>query len=357
MPKRPARAKRGLRPAWQLIGAIGLLALFALALFAWFGSRPAALHWPMDLVHLGADPSSAPAEAAATATAPTASPSDTVIPAQPTLGLSEWLAGHAEDWRAARLQENPAVLVIEFPSLAEQGLTMNRMAALLEKADAPRDRVLSDAELAALISRSGDTLQTFYQGHDYDGAGLARFYALVQRQGLSLSTGELRLRQLLLDQGLLAETPSGLQPQGTQAVITFTATQKDDPSTPADETIDARRRESVLRHEASHGLFYTRAAYREHCRRFWRDVLSEAQRAQFRGFLARMGYDQRNDELMLNETQAFLMHTPDTRAFNAQAVGLSESALTELRNRFWRSLPAAAQNPEPVATPSPAAVR
>jgi hypothetical protein len=234
---------------------------------------------------------------------------------------------------------------------------MNRMAALLEKADAPRDRVLGDAELALLIARSGDNLQTFYQGHDYDGAGLARFYALVQRQGLALNSSELRLRQLLLDQGLLTHTPTGLKPQGMQAVITFTATQGDDPTTPADETIDTRRRESVLRHEASHGLFYTRPAYREYCRRFWYGVLSEAQREQFRKFLARMGYDRGDEELMLNETQAFLMHTPDPRAFTAPAVGLSEPVLNELRTDFWRGLPAAGQNPEPAATPVPTTVR
>ncbi len=348
MPKRPVRANPAFRRAWLLIAAISLLLLLVslgllLMRLGWLSSR-----W------------SSASEASVTPVAALAGV-DAAALAQPALSLPEWLAGHAEDWRSARLQENPAVLVIEFPSLAAQGLTMNRMAALLEKADAPRDRVLGDGELAALIARGGDTLQTFYQGHDYDGAGLARFYALVQRQGLVLNSDELRLRRLLLDQGLLAETPTGLQPQGTQAVITFTATQADDPATPGDETIDTRRRESVLRHEASHGLFYTRAAYRAYCRRFWLEALNDAQRQQFRGFLARMGYDQRDEELMLNETQAFLLHTPDARAFNAQAVGLPEPVLTELRAGFWRSLPATAHTPTPapasVPTPNPTTTR
>ena len=270
--------------------------------------------------------------------------------APPALNIAEWLAGHSADWRVARLAENPSVLVIEFPSLAEQGAAMNRVAALLEKADAPRDRVLGDAELAALIVRGGDTSQTFYQGHDYDGDGLAHFYALVQRQGQVLNAKETRLRSVLLARGLLAESPDGLRPLGSQAVITFTATQADDPATPADETVDERRRESVLLHESSHGRFYTRSAYREHCRRFWREMMSEPQRERMRVYLAGVGYDRRDEELMLNEAQAFMMHTRDTRAFSAEGVGYTEDELDELRTRFWRSLPPEAVEPEAAAS-------
>jgi hypothetical protein len=148
---------------------------------------------------------------------------------------------------------------------------------------------------------------------------------------------------VLVEHGLLTESPEGVRPVGAQAVITFTAIQKDDPATPVDETIDERRRESVLRHEISHGRFYTRPAYREHCRRFWRETLTEPQREGFRRYLATLGYDRHDDELMLNEAQAFLLHTPDTRAFNAQGVGIPEDVLAELRTRFWRTLPAEAR--------------
>lgn len=258
----------------------------------------------------------------------------------PALSLPGLLAGHSKDWRVARLQENPAVLVIEFPSLAVQGSAMNRMAALLEKGDAPRDRVLGDAELAALIARAGDNAQTFYQGHDYDSSALARFFNLASRQAQALNSDERRLRALLLEGGWLAEGPAGLQPAGAQALITFSATQPDDPRTPVDETVDERRRDSVLRHELSHGRYFTDAVYREHCRRFWREALTEAQREAFRRYLAGIGYDRHNEELMLNEAQAFLLHTPDTRAFNAEAVGIAAPLLADLRTRFWRTLPA-----------------
>lgn len=251
------------------------------------------------------------------------------------LSLAELLAGHSSDWRLARLKEYPAVVVIEFPSLAEQGATLNRIAALFEKAGAPRDRVLDDAELAALIARSGDTSPTFYQGHDYQGAELSRFYALARAQGLQLSAQELRLQRELL---AAAASPEG---DGyPAALISFTAIQPDDPATPVDETVDAERRASVLRHEASHGRFYTRPVYREHCRRFWREVLTEPQRERVRTYLASIGYDRNDEELMLNEAQAFMMNTADERAFPPEVIGMTAAELAALRRRFWQTLPA-----------------
>lgn len=258
------------------------------------------------------------------------------------LSIAELLAGHSADWRLARLKEHPAVVVIEFPSLAEQGAALNRIAALFEKAGAPRDRVLDDAELAVLIARGGDNSQTFYQGHDYQGVELARFFALAQAQGLRLNRQELRLqRELLALQGRHVADGASATPDGgyPAALITFTATEADDPATPADETVDAVRRASILRHEASHGRFYTRPLYREHCQRFWREALSGPQRERIRAYLASIGYDRNDEELMLNEAQAFMMHTADERAFPPEVIGLTADELADLRRLFWQTLP------------------
>jgi hypothetical protein len=307
----------------------GWLAL-SIATFAAIG---AALLW-------SAVPTSPPEEQATAASPAPAAPEAPPLPSDISVG--EWLAGHSQDWRVGWLRENPAVLVIEFPSLAEQGAAMNRIAALLEKADAPRDRVLDDLQLALLIARSGDSPPSFFLGHDVDDAGLARFYAAVDSQAQPLNPQETRLRRLLAEHGMpgLAAAPASA-PQ--RALISFTATQADDPSTPADEAIDPLRRASVLRHEISHGRFFTRPAYRAHCERFWREELSEAQRTLFRRFLERLGYDRNDELLMLNETQAFLLHTPDARVFSGALVGLTEDALEALRERFWSTLPPDAQ--------------
>ena len=80
-----------------------------------------------------------------------------------------------------RFAANPRILVLDFASLREQGMMLNRVAALVEKAGLPHDRVLTDSELDQAIHAQGDTVETFYYGHDYSAAALVRFFALADR--------------------------------------------------------------------------------------------------------------------------------------------------------------------------------
>ncbi len=236
-------------------------------------------------------------------------------------------------WPLVRLQSNPAVLVLEFPNLHEQGLALNRAAAFIEKKHSAGGQVLGDAEMQRLLARSGDSVATFYFGHDYSAEQLQRFFDRAQAQGLALNAQERRLQALLQAHGLLnASSPAAAG--RSLALVSFTAIQDDDPATPSDEQVDALRRESTLRHELSHGEFFTDARYRRQCWAFWQHGLSEAERARFRQLLSSMDYDPSNEELMVNETQALLMHTPDPRAFNAGSLGLSSAQLEALRDRF-----------------------
>ncbi len=255
----------------------------------------------------------------------------------PTLGVGELLAGHAGpagEWRLAWWQEDPRVLVIDFPSLREQGLAMNRVAAFLQKAGAPRDRLLDDAELANFIAQRGETNDTFFHGHDFSQADLTRFFQQALRQQLRLGMQELKLRNALTASGLLSDEPGA-----PRAVVTFTATQPDDPSTPQTEAVDALRREAILRHELSHGRFYTQPAYRAHCHVLWNEMLTERQRQRLRQHLAELGYDTSDETLVVNEAQAYLLHTPDNRAFSAAQAGMGEQELQAVRAQFWQSLP------------------
>ena len=59
-----------------------------------------------------------------------------------------------------------------------------------------------------------------------------------------------------------------------------------------------------------------------------------------RAYLNGLHYNPGDDDLMANEMQALLMHTPDNRAFNAGDLGISEAALAELRIRFRAGEPA-----------------
>jgi hypothetical protein len=150
----------------------------------------------------------------------------------------------------------------------------------------------------------------------------------------------LQLRELMLERGVLVREGRNYRAPLERAIVTFTATQPDDPKTPQDESVDERRRESVLLHELSHGRYFTDRAYREYCWRFWREKLGDDERRVLRALITKLNYDSSNEDLVVNETQALLMHTPDTRAFNAKVLGVSEAQLAELRARFAQGMPA-----------------
>ena len=93
-----------------------------------------------------------------------------------------------------RFASNPKILVLDFASLLTQGRMLNRVAALVEKSGLPHDRVMTSFEIAAAIKASGDTVETFYYGHDYDAASVIRFFALADRDNIRLDPEEDRTR-------------------------------------------------------------------------------------------------------------------------------------------------------------------
>ncbi|MDE1906511.1 MAG: hypothetical protein KGH75_08695 [Rhodospirillales bacterium] len=220
------------------------------------------------------------------------------------------------------LAPDKSVVVIDFPSLEAQGLALDRVAAFVEKASVPHNRVLDDAALNAAITASGDTVASYYYGHDYQAADLARFFALAQSENIALNPQELWLQRLLRQLGWLAPGAKG-------AIITLPVAGGD---------IPPEMRAVILRHEISHGAFYTIPEYRHYVEQFWASLTPD-DRAAFTGFLGRQGYDTNLTELMLNETQAYLIFTRDPRFFNAAAIGKTEAEISQLRQGFIANMP------------------
>jgi hypothetical protein len=223
-----------------------------------------------------------------------------------------------------RFAGNPAVFVIDFPTLEAQGAALNRVAALVEKAGLPRERVLNEAEMAAAIAAAGDTPGTFYFGHNYRGVDLARFFRLAAEGGQALRPEEAWVEQQF-------RHARALVPAEQEIVVLSIAA--------PDARMEPSWRATILRHELGHGLYGTRPAYAAHIRRVWRERFSEAERAAFRAFLAREGYDATNEELMIDETQAYLLHTPDARFFAPGHVGMDATALERLRGLLRQGAP------------------
>jgi hypothetical protein len=303
------------RVPWLALG--GAFAAAALAAAVWLGEPTPA----------------PPAQTAGVLPAPVA-PRHAATEASP-LAI---LAHRAPALTIFRLAENNAIFVLDFPSLSQQGRMLNRVAALVEKAGLPRDRVLDDAALAAAIEERGETEETFYLGHNYRASDLGRFFALAASQGIALNDEERRLAAILVDLGIAEPGPEGMLRGVTDAaIVTVPGLQAAAAGAPLAIDIDTRL--AILRHELSHGEFFTNNAYADHVRTWWQQRLGPRERTQFRRFLSQGGYDPENEEVMMNEAMAYLMHTPDPRFFAADMVGLDDAGLERLRARFREGLP------------------
>ena len=224
-----------------------------------------------------------------------------------------------------RLAANPNILVLDFASLSDQGAMLNRLGAFAEKAGLPRDRVLNDAELQRAIQTGGDTAETFYYGHDYSAAEIARFFALAGRDRIALNKQEETLRRLMQQVGWLAA--------GTVAGVISV------PKVGADAHVSAASRATILHHELSHGEYFSNPAYTAFVHRFWTVALTPSERDAMRQYLAKEAYDTANDVLMENEAQAYIVFTLNADFFEASTIGMTEARRAELRTQFLRDMP------------------
>lgn len=245
---------------------------------------------------------------------------------QPPIVLTEAevLARAPAGVEAYRFAPAPEIFVLQFGSLAEQARALNRAAALIEKAGYPRDRVLDLAELDRRIRAEGAEPDSFYYGHDYRAADLVRFFEMLRAAGLPPSEGEAALARMIESWGWTRNTNA--------ALISLVREDRAAGLGPA-------VRATILRHELSHGLYFTSPAYARYAHEFWSGMLTQPERGKFRAFLASEGYDTGIEDLVINETQAYLMHTANDRFFNAQAIGISDRRLEALRVLFLTGMP------------------
>ena len=224
-----------------------------------------------------------------------------------------------------RFSSNPRIVVLDFPTLLEQGRMLNRVAALVEKAGLPRDRVLTGVELDSAIRGNGDTMETFYYGHDYDARALAKFFSLADRDNIRLVDDEETLRRLLTQEGWL-------EPGIRNGLLSV-------PQITVDERITREVRTVILRHELSHGEYFTNPEYASFVHRFWTQTLTVGEKERIRRYLRSQGYDSSLDDVIENEAQAYLMFTDSANFFKPGMIGMTRARLTELRAGFARAMP------------------
>jgi hypothetical protein len=224
-----------------------------------------------------------------------------------------------------RFGDDKQVLVVDCPDLHAQGLMFDRVAALIEKAGAPKDRVLSAAAFHSALVAADLTIGTYYYGDDYPARALRKFFRLAQAEHRQLNPQEQRLHEIAAAAGFL-------KPGAAGAVISI-------PQAGAGHRVGLRARAVILRHELSHGAYFTIPAYRAFVHHFYTTALTASEQAAFKNFLVRQGYDGDEHGLIVNETLAYLVFTRDKEFFRAEVVGMSDARVAMLRAEFIAMMP------------------
>ena len=257
-----------------------------------------------------------------------------------TITLLELYEVRTEENRVYRLAENPRLLVFDFADLVAQGDALNRMAAFLEKRGG-NGRVLDDVQLASRIAAEGREPSQFYLGHDYRLTSAAHFFNVARSQGIVLNTGEQEVLSTLLASGLLVSGPQGLAVREDNTAF-ISVSQARAQSNEHHTNLDDRT--ILLRHELSHGEFFTNLAYRDYCHDFWEGLTPE-EREIFRQELALLGYEPTDEELMINEMQAYLWEPAVAGFLQARLIKQGSQDLAGFRQRFLAGL---TSRPHPV---------
>ena len=254
-------------------------------------------------------------------------------PALLRLSQQEILARQSTAFSAYILKGNERAYVLDYPTVREQGQTFGRAVLLLERDRAPRTKVLSSLELGLWLADHDQRIETLTVGNNFRADELARFFNTARRQREPLNKHEQSLYEWMLVTGLLRQQDA-ISVVGDAGTILISIPQASTVPGCGPCSVTMAHRAVILEHELAHARFVTDEAYRDKVLRFWREVIDEPARSKFTGFLRLRGYDAQNQELLANEMQAFLMHTPDQGMFSARALGMNEADVAELRQRF-----------------------
>lgn len=244
------------------------------------------------------------------------------------------------------VDEAERVLILDMPNLREQGKMFSRIVVFLEKGNTPKTRILTTGELQEWMKDSHTSIEQLTAGNNMHVADLVRFFNTAHQQGEPLTHNERRLLDLLQNWNVLREVDSQwvlVEPDRFLVTIPQSSMVRGCKQC----LVTAAQRCTILEHEMSHAKFALDNDYREHTLRFWFKTMSLDVREKFVSFLTSRGYDPNNHELMIDEMQAFLMHTPDTAMFSASELGVTHADLEDLRQAFNKSAALAAEDRMP----------
>lgn len=233
--------------------------------------------------------------------------------------------------------DNANIYVFDFPNLTQQGRTFNRVTHLTEQFNEPYKRVLSIDEILKYMEAVRRTQADFAFGHDVLVSELVLFFNLAERDKLELFAEEIVLRDFAIGQGLM-KVWRGIYQALKPDVVILSVPQIQEKRENEPRVSELARR-AIFTHEIAHGEYYANPYYAKYCQRFWFEVLNDEQREVFKNFLSKYNYAVNEEELLINEMQAYLLFTPDPNSFSAKRLGIKEEELEAMRNAFRKGKP------------------
>jgi hypothetical protein len=253
------------------------------------------------------------------------------------LSKEEIQASATDKFVAYVLKGNERTVVLDFPTTLAQARMFGRVILFIERDGTSKTRVMTVAEVQKWLVKNTKTLDTLTMGNNIRASEFARFFNTARLQEEPLTTDERELYDWLLQMQLLREEELGVAVVEPEAIV-VSVPQVSTVQGCAPCSVSAEQRRVTVEHEFSHARFATDIPYQNYVGWFWSNGMNTVVRSKFTQFLRKRGYDTSIRELVINEMQAFLMHTPNPAAFNASDVGMTEAELTELRQRFQAGL-------------------
>lgn len=206
------------------------------------------------------------------------------IPADPGVMLYyDQSAWRRSDWELFSWNLYPSILIFDFRDYDLQSAFLKRLAFFVEKKGSA-GRLLSNKVLEPLHG---------WNAHDYRAADLARFFQLASDEDFELNPEEYLLRDILLDKGIIRQE-DGRFLEGEGGILSLSQESSD------------RLRYLFMTHEGYHGFYFASREYRDGVHRIW-EGLSEDERQFWKIFLDWKWYNTEDEELVINELQAYLM--------------------------------------------------
>ena len=247
------------------------------------------------------------------------------------------LNGRSGEFLVWNYDGNSNVYIFDFPSLQQQGQTFNRAMQLTEQYNEAYKRVMRMDEMAKYLRAIRRNQANFAYGHDFLVSELVLFFDLASRDKIELTAEEAKLRDFMVEQGMM-EMWRGFYRAKKPDVVILSIPQVQEKHDNEPRVTELARR-AIFTHELAHAEYYSNPYYSDYCRKFWYEKLSDAQRALFQKFLANYNYSINQQELLINEMQAYLMFTPDPNSFSAAKLGIEDKDLDAMRALFKQGRP------------------